>query len=352
MRALSAAGAAITFWPVSRELGDLPAVSGMTVVHEQEGGLAHFLLQRPGMFDALIVSRPHNMSAFRQLLATHPHVAASAAIIYDAEALFTEREILQHVVLGTPLPASEARLRMEQEVGLASDADVVLAVNKKTAQAFAAAGHPDVRVLGHAVVMRPTPARFEARDGFLFVGPTYAEGTPNADSVVWFVDHVLPRLRQGLARDVSLTFVGANRAANIAAREGAGIVMMGIVPDLTEVYSRARVFVAPTRFAAGIPLKVYEAASHGLPIVLTPLLAGQIGWVHEGEVLVAESPEEFAAACMRLHQDRDLWHHIRSKALARVAVDCSLRRFDRIVDDLVADIAAGRCRQKRLGRTQ
>jgi hypothetical protein len=356
LRALSATGAAITFWPVSKQLGDLSAGAGSAfpgtaIVHE-EGGLAPFLLQRPGLFDAIIVSRPHNMATFRQLLATHPHMATAATIVYDAEALFAEREILQRVVLGSPMAESEVKLRIDQELALASDADVVLTVNSKTAQAFTGTGRSDVRLLRHAVETRPTPAAFEARDGFLFVGPTYAEDTPNTDSVVWFVDHVLPRLRQGLGRNVSFTLAGANRAPNIAARQGAGVVMPGIVPDLTEVYSRARVFVAPTRFASGIPLKVYEAAAYGLPVVLTPLLAGQMGWAHEREVLVAETPEEFSAACLRLHQDRDLWNRIRSKALARVAVDCSPRRFDRIVDDLVADIAAGRCGQQRIGRTR
>jgi hypothetical protein len=69
---------------------------------------------------------------------------------------------------------------------------------------------------------------------------------------------------------------------------------------------------------------------------LTPHLARQVGWRNEREVLVAETPEAFAAACLRLHEDCDLWHRLRSSALVRVTEDCSRERFDRVVDSLIA----------------
>jgi glycosyltransferase involved in cell wall biosynthesis len=114
--------------------------------------------------------------------------------------------------------------------------------------------------------------------------------------------------------------------------------ILGAVPDLAEVYNRARVFVAPTRFAAGIPLKVYDAAANGIPIVLTPLLASQLGWTHDHEALVAETPQAFADACCTLHEDEVLWERIRANAMARVAEDCSAERFDRTLTNLISDI--------------
>jgi glycosyltransferase involved in cell wall biosynthesis len=117
---------------------------------------------------------------------------------------------------------------------------------------------------------------------------------------------------------------------------------MGAVIDLTDVYSQARVFVAPTRFAAGIPLKVYDAAAHGVPTVITPILARGIGWIHERDTLVASTPEEFATACYRLHEDRGLWERIRLSALDMVRADCNAAQFDRIVATLLDSIAERR----------
>jgi O-antigen biosynthesis protein len=118
------------------------------------------------------------------------------------------------------------------------------------------------------------------------------------------------------------------------------VQITGPLADLTDAYARARVFVAPTRFAAGIPFKVHEAAARGVPIVLTSLLAEQIGWTHECEVLIAETPEDFAAQCQRLHSDKMLWNRLRERALARVAQDCDPQLFRTTVTTTIAEAMA------------
>jgi glycosyltransferase involved in cell wall biosynthesis len=246
---------------------------------------------------------------------------------------------MMHEVLGNPLAAETAQRMLNNELDLADNADVVVTVNQSSADAFTMAGHGDVRILGHSVAPRPTPQSFERRDGFLFVGPTRVDNEPNSDAVVWFADRVLPLLRAQLGRDVSLLIVGMTGASTVLARTAAGLDLRGVLPDLSDVYSRARVFVAPTRFAAGIPLKVYDAAAHGVPTVITPILARSIGWVHERDTLVASTPEEFAAACHRLHEDRGLWERVRSSALERIQQDCSVDDFDRTVAALLNSIA-------------
>ena len=351
LRAMSAAGAKVTLWPIFGRIaaglridtfGASIARGARTRTNAELSGLRrfrHFLKHHGPSFDGIIVSRPHNMRTFRALVTQPPAISSLPPIFYDAEALYAEREIVMHEVLGSPLAASEARRMLDDELSLAADAAVVLTVNQVSANAFAMAGHRDVRVLGHSVVPQPTSQTFEQRDGFLFVGPTRVDREPNSDAVVWFCDHVLPSLRVQLQRDVSLTLVGMVGASTVLAREGAGLDIRGAVADLADVYSRARVFVAPTRFAAGIPLKVYDAAAHGVPTVITPILARGIGWMHGRDTLVAASPEEFASACYRLHEDRELWEKVRSSALDRIRADCSVSQFDQTVATLLNDIA-------------
>ena len=279
------------------------------------------------------------MAYARQALAENPSLARNITLVYDAEALFSEREILMHEVLGHPMADAQAKELINKELDLAADTHIVIAVTETIASLFRRAGHRDVRVLGHAVVPQPTPQAFELRQDFLCVGQSLADESPNADAIVWFADRVLPRLQRELGRDVVLKLAGALNSPAVQARIGHGIVTMGRVPDLTETYGSARVFVAPTRYASGIPLKVYEAAARGVPCVITPLLAQQLGWTHRREVLVAATPKEFAKACLKLYTDKALWTKIRKKALARVAKDCSRRAFDRVVRCVVQDIA-------------
>ena len=110
--------------------------------------------------------------------------------------------------------------------------------------------------------------------------------------------------------------------------------------DLAPVFDSARVFVAPSPAANGLPLNIFDAAAHGVPVVLAPPLARQLGWTHGREALVASSAEDFAAACVALHRDQLLWEGLRAGALARVGAECDRSRFDAVIRDLVAQAVA------------
>jgi hypothetical protein len=333
MRAIIAAGASLTLLPTMVPHGRRAAWRLLPEARAVQGygldGIGRFLSRYGANFDLIIVSRPHNMAAVR---------AASAPglppVIYDAEALFAARGAQQRALSGAPMSADDEARSIAEEVALAEGARMVLAVDHGTAGTFRAAGHADVRVLGHAAEPRPTPSRFEERSGFLFVGPTYSNESPNTDTVAWFVDEVLPAVRQAV--DAPFRLAGRTRAPAIAQR-AAAIEILGEMNDLAAAYGRARVFVAPSRIAAGLPIKVYDAAAHGVPAVVTPLLAEQLGWHHEREVLVGATAEDFAAQCVRLHSDPVLWQRIRDRALARVTQDCAPQAFNQVVARMLVD---------------
>ena len=89
------------------------------------------------------------------------------------------------------------------------------------------------------------------------------------------------------------------------------------------LYDAYRVFVAPTRYAAGTPYKVYEAASFGVPVVATALLRQQMDWADGKELLAADGndPAQFARHVVTLYRDPALWQTLRDNALARLAVE-------------------------------
>jgi glycosyltransferase involved in cell wall biosynthesis len=104
------------------------------------------------------------------------------------------------------------------------------------------------------------------------------------------------------------------------------------------------VFVAPTRFAAGTPYKVYEAASFGLPCVVTDLLAGQLGWQPGREFLAApvNDARRVAAQIAVLYRTEAVWNRLREQALARLAAENSRAGFDRSVRDVLASALSAR----------
>jgi glycosyltransferase involved in cell wall biosynthesis len=179
----------------------------------------------------------------------------------------------------------------------------------------------------------PTASSFEERNDVLFVGAMYDRGSPNADSILWFCREIWPVVLSGLNGQSrpNLAIVGPNRVQEISELAGEQIKVWGQQPSLRHFYEQARVFIAPTRFAAGLPWKVGEAAAHGVPVVASGLVARQLGWTHEKQLLVAETPEEFAHCCLRLLSDKDLWLDIRTRALQAVEEEYGEANFNSVI---------------------
>lgn len=343
LAALVKVGADVTHFPTLSVPPPLGAtglrIAGVKFVKRRSGKLTWlgpFLKKYHPSFDVILVSRLHNLIEFNKALRDYPQIRALKTIIFDAEAIVAFRESLRREVLDLPLQASD--ISVDEEVELARDADIIIAVNELDAAPFRIAGYANVKVIGHAISPRFGLRPHDERSDYLFVGPTYADDTPNSDSVVWFVDRVLPYLRTLSDQAVKLTHVGVSTAPKVLALGRESIISMGPIEDMSEQFDRARVFVAPTRFASGIPLKVCEAAASGVPCVLQPILARQLGWEHEREALVAETPEEFARQCARLFNDSALWETIRRAAHQRIIEDFGRAKFDLAVADVCSAI--------------
>lgn len=290
-------------------------------------GLEQFLEQRKGYYQQIFVSRPHNMKALAKILTARPELFEGIRVTYDAEAFFSTRDAIKAEIFGDTKLAEKATQNRVSELALIAMADQVTAVTQSEADQFAEASGKPVHVLSFPIAPEPTPAMFNSREDILFVGRLAEEDTPNVDSVLWYVDHVQPLLRDRYSLELPLTVVGNTRAPSILSLDPSKVRTRGIVDDLLPVFDRARVFVAPTRYAAGIPLKVQQAAAYGVPVVATSLLARQLGWNDEEDLLVGDTPEAFAQAVDRLYADSALWERIRSNAMKRIIADCSHDRF-------------------------
>lgn len=289
--------------------------------------LEQFLTERAGYYDILFISRPPNMKNVNILYNKSPNLFSGLKIIYDAEAIWSIREIQELTIQGKSISEKTAAESIDNEVALAKIADTILAVSNSEAQYFKDAGYHDVHVLGHALAANPTINNFEERKDILFVGRMEEDGSPNVDSVLWFTSQVLPLINAGRTEPVKLYLIGKNGAKKLKEITSPDVLLLGAIDDLTGWYNNCRIFIAPTRFAAGIPLKVPEACANGVPVVLTPILAKQLNWQHEHEVLVGETAAEFAKQCSRLYDNKQLWQQIRTNAINQLDKEHSITKF-------------------------
>jgi len=302
-------------------------------------GLEEHLRRRRDYYDLIFVSRPHNMDFFAQAAVNVWRPGKRPPLIYDAEAIFALRDASKYQLFsGAEQRKLEKAVRAEVE--LVKEADLVVAVSPGERETFKRYYHGAVEVVGHALEATPSPAPFEEREGFLFVGNMDYDGSPNVDSMVWFVNEVLPSIRKRLPK-ARLTLVGTNASAEIQAlAEAPGVVLMGRQESLEPFYDQARVFLAPTRFAGGIPYKIHEAAAWGVPVVASHLLVEQLGWVPGRDILAADirDPEAFAQACIELYQDAELWRRVREQALARIDEECSPAELKARIERIFASV--------------
>jgi len=289
-----------------------------------EPRLRQFLRERNVYYDIVMVSRPHNMRSFHH---AGGKMLPRVRLIYDAEAIFATRELQRLALSGASASPSRRRALLDDEIRLARAAESVIAVSDRDAGLFREYGCKDVHVLGHALIAEPAGAGHAARSDLLFVGALDDDPSPNTDAVVWFASEVMPHLDALMGGNYRLIVAGRCRAERVMRIAGPRIRLLGRVDDLTPLYASARLFVAPSRFAAGIPLKILEAAAYGLPVVATPLLAEQLGWRIGEDLLAADTTAGFAEACAALYRDGALWERLRNAALGRVSADCDPARF-------------------------
>lgn len=339
LRAVVEAGWFVTYYPLVYP--DVDYAEAYRVMPPQveiaaergEQGLTDFMRERRGWYDAAVVSRPPNMLVFREALAEAPGFISPDRVVYDAEAIFALRDQARAQIArqrdAKLKERSDRMLRRQlaQEVELCAGSRVVLAVNEVEAEHFRAAGAHDVRVLGHALKPRPLGGGFAERRDLLFVGAMDEDDSPNADSLAFFVREVMPWLDARIGCDWVLRVAGRCGAPRVRALAGGRVRLLGRVADLGELYATSRVFIAPTRYSAGIPMKVHEAAAHGLPVAATSLLAGQLGWADGEALAVGDTPVTFARACQHLYENAALWQTVRAGALARVVSECNPAAF-------------------------
>jgi glycosyltransferase involved in cell wall biosynthesis len=176
------------------------------------------------------------------------------------------------------------------------------------------------------------PPGVAGRAGILFVGGFWH--APNADGVLWFVEHVWPRIRAE-APGIVFRIVGAEPTPEVLALARLpDIEVLGYVPDLTPHFDAARVFVAPLRFGAGMKGKVGQSLVNGLPVVTTAIGAEGMSLVDGEHVLVADGATDFANCVVRLLHDDLLWTHLQVHGRAHMESTLSeavvARRLERL----------------------
>jgi len=178
--------------------------------------------------------------------------------------------------------------------------------------------HPEIRVARLPNVVRlpgiPPAARQPSEEPvLLFVASL--EYPPNIDAAIYLVQEILPALRAASDRPWRIQIAGARPTDAVRQlAEKPGIEIIADPPTVAPLYQRADVAVVPLRSGSGTRIKILEAAAHQVPFVSTTIGAEGLEVSHEREGLIADDPQEFAAAVLRLLDDSELRSRMTQRA--------------------------------------
>lgn len=303
--------------------------------------LADLLAEIGGALDLVWVCRTHNLPNFRDILLEWRRGGEGRRLVADTEALASTRTAFPGANPSDLRGSPEAAAVVLGEIGAAVDFDDIVCVNGHEAElARLALPEQSPHVLGHRFELGRSDTVYEARAGFVFCGAVHEAYAPNLDSLKWFCGEILPLIRKDLP-DAHLDVVGYIRegvALPAAVAENATI--LGRVDELGPVFDRHRVFIAPTRLAAGVPHKVQQAMALGIPVVATANLADQLELSPDLTPLVSAPVDAaaFAEQCVRLYRDAVLWGKVQADGYAEIdrkaSAETFAAQFDKVLEGL------------------
>jgi glycosyltransferase involved in cell wall biosynthesis len=167
------------------------------------------------------------------------------------------------------------------------------------------------RAAGHIEVRKPPVVLFQATFDY----------APNMDAANWLAAEVAPRVRDRIP-DVEFRFVGTPVPGLDRHHRPPAVIVVGVVPVMEPELARADIAVVPIRYGSGTRLKILESFAHRIPVVSTSVGAEGLQVEDEVHLLLADDPDAFAAACVRLLTEPDL-----RKRLVDAAEERYLERY-------------------------
>ncbi len=220
-------------------------------------------------------------------------------------------------------------------------ADRVLTVSETDRDTFATFLDPrKITVIPTGVdvdYFQPLPVE-EMPDSLVFTGSM--DWLPNEEAIFYFVEAILPLIKQQHP-SVSLEVVGRNPSRKLQAllETEKSVRLTGWVDDIRPFLARDSVCIVPLRIGGGTRLKIFEAMAMGKAVVSTAVGAEGLPVQTGQNILLADTPNAFAASVVSLLRDSDQRRRLGTAARTLVQANYSWRKvaesFSRVLQDVL-----------------
>jgi glycosyltransferase involved in cell wall biosynthesis len=236
--------------------------------------------------------------------------ARNAKLILNTSDLHYLRELREASISGDARKQESADSGRIAELDVLGRFDVIIVMSAiERSMLKKELPHSDVRLIP-LMYMEPVAdcPGFDDRQDILFIGGF--PHLPNVDAVVSFCETTFPMLRKILP-EVRFHIVGdAPPPEVLALYRVPGVVVHGFVADIAPLFRHCKVSVAPLRYGAGIKGKIGTSLAYGVPVVASSIAVEGMELVDGEQVIVADTPTEFAQGIRRLYESREAWDNM------------------------------------------
>lgn len=185
----------------------------------------------------------------------------------------------------------------------------------------------------------PSDARRQPR-AVAFLGSM--DWMPNIDGMVWFAREIWPLVKRRFP-DARLSIVGRKPARQILdlATRDVSIRVTGTVPDVRPHLAEAEIMVVPLRVGGGTRIKIFEAMATAIPVVSTRIGAEGLPARHGKEILLADTPADFASEIGTLFERADLRQTLGRQGCRLVREGHGWPSVTRVFADYCREVASG-----------
>jgi glycosyltransferase involved in cell wall biosynthesis len=152
---------------------------------------------------------------------------------------------------------------------------------------------------------------FENRTNFISVGNFKHE--PNWNAVLFLKNAIWPKIRKKLP-NTELHIYGAYCTEKVLQLNNTkdGFIVKGWVENIEEVYTNAKICLAPIQFGAGLKGKLINAMEFGTPSITTSIGAeamhGKLTW----NGFICDEANEFAIKSVQLYLNKSIWEEFQT----------------------------------------
>jgi glycosyltransferase involved in cell wall biosynthesis len=234
---------------------------------------------------------------------------------HNAEHIIWERHIKNesNFIKKIYLQLQNKRLK-KTEIDFLNKADAIVTITESDKQIFTKSG------INKKYFVSPTGIdlkrylidnTLEKMNTFFHLGSM--DWLPNIEGVNWFIEEVYLRFFQN-NNDVVFRLAGRFMPKNMFKLSSANLDIQGAIEDNIHFYNQCEVMLVPLRSGSGMRIKIIEGMAMGKVIISTSIGAEGIPISHMENIIIADTPNEFADAITLVCNNEPLKQKIKKNA--------------------------------------